>query len=72
MKTCSTCAHWFRHLADPQDLAAPPAGECRQGPPQLIVAPAVGPLGQSGMALQLAYPGTPPDFPACSQHQERP
>ena len=58
--TCSQCRQWIQMPVDPNNIAAERGGECRAVPPQVIVlyTPA-GP--QSGVA----YPPTPPHFPAC-------
>jgi len=64
MNTCSGCKHWHAAPPNPQDLAAPRLGECRGGPPQLVVLP--GPVNGS-VAIQCAYPATEARLPACAQ-----
>lgn len=61
---CGNCKHWHRKPADPADLGAPPQGDCRGEPPQLVVLPARG-----GVVVQAMYPITRPDFPACGRFE---
>lgn len=61
-KTCGNCKHWIARPRNPMDLGSLPEGECRGGPPQLVVLPT-----PRGMALQVLYPVTPAPFPGCSR-----
>jgi hypothetical protein len=54
--TCKDCTHWFKAEATPATLGQQPHGECRGMPPQVIVLPALGPLGQKGVQLSAHYP----------------
>lgn len=63
-KTCATCAHWIKRPVDPRNLGKEQGGECRGGPPQIIVVPA-----QQGAAVMCQYPILPPNFPACAKHE---
>lgn len=64
--TCGTCRHWHKGRPTPDNLTPP--GECRQGPPQAVTVPVQNHLGQTGLAVNIAYIQLPNNFPACSQH----
>jgi hypothetical protein len=56
---CGDCRHWHKLPADPRNLARPPEGHCREGPPVPLL---VGP-GQYAWV----WPQLPPQYPACGR-----
>jgi hypothetical protein len=69
LQTCRHCTHWHQVPADPSDLAAPRPGDCRGGPPQILVIPYT---NQGRLELRAMYPVVPDDFPACGRFEARP
>ena len=64
-ETCGQCQHWKRLTRDPTNLGAPEMGECREGPPLLVVVP----VSPGHQALEVRYPSMPAYFAACSRHR---
>lgn len=65
--TCGGCRWWHRGPRDPNDLTAPPVGQCNGAPPQVVVLPA----GPRRLVIQTMYPTVAPDMAACRLFEER-
>ncbi len=66
-KTCEKCKHWVKQPRTTPDLSLPAFGECRE---RVHSVPLMGQGGQLAGVIPY-YPGTPENFPACGQYEER-
>lgn len=64
--TCQGCRHWHEQGRDPTNLGAPPVGQCRGAPPQLVVVPE-----GAGLVIRPLLPLLPANFPACGLYRSR-
>lgn len=67
MNTCKDCQHWHKLPRDPNNLAAPRMGECREGPPPAFGLPVVNQFGQQAIQWHIEYTKLPEQFTACGR-----
>jgi len=65
-ETCKDCR--WAVLENKADLRS---RTCRGGPPQIVMMPAKGPMGQMGMAMQQMWPAVNLDHPICGAFQKK-
>lgn len=75
LPTCGMCRHW--HAIAPQarvtpmgravEVGGPQEGECREGPPAVVVVPMQLPDGRVHPETGVLYPPVQANFPACGR-----